>query len=311
MTVIATLDFNATADGALSASAPWATNGVAPVVGAGAALHGAKGIAWASTGTAGRLTYDYGTNQTGLIVLSTYFRVDTLSTANHYINAVYNLASGGSLQGDWRINPADQRVTIRNGGTAVATSSVSLAAATVYRAEWAINPTAGTQELRIYAGEGTTPILTLTGAWSSASTRVWSVGPNVAAAAGAITYDTIRVADTWTGPLVGLGPPPSLDVDQRAPNVVDLRDSVSGDGSALTYPTPTRVSGATLTATALTPGVWLFTQDPDDPAVYEVSCEQADTQTDDDTVTIPALPAPTNTAAPRRLLSPPPSTDWG
>lgn len=204
MTVIDTLDFNAASDGAYSASAPWTIVGAAPTVGAAAAAHGAKGAQWATTGSSGRLQRDSGSNQTTL-VLSFYARVDTFSSVNHYIAACYSLATGGSLQGDVRINTG-HTVSIRNGSTAVATSSATLSTATWYRFEWKLNAAADTQELRCYVGESSTPLFTLSGAWSSDLTRVVSIGPNVAAAGGVISYDTIRVADDWTG---AFAPPPS------------------------------------------------------------------------------------------------------
>lgn len=106
---------------------------------------------------------------------------------------------------------------------------------------------------------------------------------------------------------------PTIVIARPADNLVDLRSSTSGDASSLTYPTPVHVSGATLTTTSLTSGLWLFSQDSASSAVYTVRVTQGDSQTASQDVTIPALsPPPTQTIpTPLRLLSAPPSSNWG
>lgn len=106
-------------------------------------------------------------------------------------------------------------------------------------------------------------------------------------------------------------PAPTLDIDQVADNVVDLRGSASGDSTSLTFPTPTHVSGPTLTVSSLDPGLWLFSQDSAVDAVYAVSTQQGDGQTSSSNVTIPALAVGANANAPRIPLNTPPNNVWG
>lgn len=200
MTVLNELRFDGLSDGNLTVSSPWSlpAGGVVPTVAAAAATHGAKGCRWASTTAFGRVDYDFATAFTAARVLSFYFNIRTFSTVNQYVGAAENNHTSGTWRGDWRINTA-KTVTLRNGATAVATSTATLAVNTVYRAEWKMNPANATQELRIYAGESATPLIDLNGAWSATDVQVFSFGPYVAASGGAIDYDTIKVADDWVG----------------------------------------------------------------------------------------------------------------
>ena len=200
MTVMSTLDFDAIAESAtVTVSAPWSTSGVAPTGVAGAAVHGARGARWASTDAYGRIGYDFGSNQSGPVVLSWYMQIRAFSGSSHYIASAHSLVSGGSLLGDVRINTVARTLSIRDGFTAVATSAATISLNRSYRCEWRINVSGTTQELRVYEGESSSPILTLSGAWTSNLNRVLTVGPNTAAAGGAIDYDTVRIADDWTG----------------------------------------------------------------------------------------------------------------
>lgn len=192
-----TLTFDGqTENTSVSLPSGWSTIGQVPVTASAAALHGDRGARYASTTTSGRMQYDYGSNQTARpVYVQTYFRIGTLPSVNLYINAVLSLATGGSLQGDFRVN-TNGTVSIRNGSTAVATSTQALAAGTWYRSDWMLDDAGDTQELRIYAGDTSSAILTISGTWSSSLTRVVSVGPNVAAADGVnFDIDTVRLSD--------------------------------------------------------------------------------------------------------------------
>ena len=201
MTLTSTLNFDAIAEAAaVTVSAPWDVSGVAPTGAAAAAVHGARGARWSSTDAYGRILYDFGSNQAGPLVLSWYMQIRTFSSANLYIAYVTDLLTGGTTQGDVRINATTNTISIRNGVTAVATSTATVSLDTIYRFEWRIDATANTQELRVYTGESTTPFITLTGAWSSDTTRLLAVGPYIVAAGGSVDYDTVRIADDWVGP---------------------------------------------------------------------------------------------------------------
>lgn len=197
MAVLSQATFEGQTEGA-SVTLPtgWTTVGQVPVAAAAAALAGTRGARYASTGTSGRMQYDTGANRT-VLAIAARFRVGTLSTANLTVLSVMSLTSGGTLEGDVQVAPGGA-VRIRNGSTAVATSSATLTAGTAYRIEWRLDTAADTQEARVYTATGTTPIITLTGAWSSGATRVAAYGPNSAAAGGTnLDYDDLTVADDW------------------------------------------------------------------------------------------------------------------
>lgn len=197
MAVLSQATFEGQTEGA-SVTLPtgWTTVGQVPVAAAAAALAGTRGARYASTATSGRMQYDTGANRTTLLIAG-FVRVATLSTANLTLLSVMSLTSGGALQGDVRLTPSGT-VQIRNGSTAVATSAQTLATGTAYWLEWRLDTATDTQDLRVYTATGTTPIFTLTGAWTSGATRVAAYGPNSAAAGGTnLDYDDLTVADDW------------------------------------------------------------------------------------------------------------------
>lgn len=115
-------------------------------------------------------------------------------------------------------------------------------------------------------------------------------------AAGSVSFAATASAASSTGIAILLvltdavvSDPPVIDVERPADNIVDLRDSTTGDLSTATFPTPVRVSGPTLIVTSLATGLWLFTQDAADPSVYTVRVNQTDGQYDTENVTISAL----------------------
>lgn len=204
MTVLAEQRFDSFTDGAsITVSAPWSmpTGGTVPVASSAAAVHGAMGCRWASTSAYGRIDYDFGAPITAARVLSFYFVPRTFATVNQYVAMVEDNHTSGQIQADWRINTA-RTVSVRNAGTAIATSSATLATGTVYRAEWKLDPVAHTQELRIYQGESETALIDLSGSFTSTIAGVLTFGSYTAASGGAIDYDTVKVADAWTGPEV-------------------------------------------------------------------------------------------------------------
>lgn len=205
MTPKTTLSFDSDVDGAAPVlPSGWTSSGSGPafVVSAAAKVHGPLGLRLPAVTTSyRRLTYAETASATPW-ALSMYVTPRALSTAVMYIAAVYN---GASALGDVRINVAGT-VTIRNGTTAVATSSATLAVDTAYRFEWKVTPTTG-QELRVYAGDATTPLFTLTGAFAGTTVTGFAAGLTGAAANYAADYDSIVVADDFTGPWATTPPP--------------------------------------------------------------------------------------------------------
>jgi hypothetical protein len=156
-----------------------------------------SGIYYASTATAGRVQYDYGSNQTsGPVVMAQDFRMPTFSSTLEYLNGVLSLVSGGTSQGDWRIN-VDRTVTIRNGASAATTSTEVLTANTWYHSEWKVDDPNNTQTLRIYIAGSTVPFLEISGTYTGVLTRVPHFGPAAAAAAGVLDMDNFQIANDW------------------------------------------------------------------------------------------------------------------
>jgi len=185
--------------------------------------------------------------------------------------------------------------------TAVTASNYQLSTNTQYWAEMVVvaGTTTGQVGLYVYAADGTT---LLNGGYLStanldttaADCKYFSDG-RATTASGWTTRDMdsfqggVLASGLW-GPLPNETLPPSINVDRPAPNLVDLRNSIAGDGSVLVFPTPTHVSGPTLTVTSLDPGLWLFSQDSTTPAVYTMAVNQGDAQSTTQNVTIDALP---------------------
>ena len=176
--------------------APWsvyvgATN---PVAQAGAANHGARGAYIAPATGAVRLEWNEA-QSSDTRVLSWYFRLLVDGAANTYLGS---MSDGATTRADWRIN-ADRTVTLRNAGTATGGNSPeALAMNTWYRAEW-MTSTSG-QELRIYAGESTTPYITRTGALTSNLHTQLTCGVPASPNGHSLHIDTVRVGTDWLGP---------------------------------------------------------------------------------------------------------------
>lgn len=207
MTVLFEQRWDSFGEGAtVTLSAPFSNSGASATALTAAAHHGARGARYASTGTSGRQQYDFGSNQTGIRVNSFYFKINTFSTANQYLCNWYSLSSGGTSQGDVRINLTTNTIRIRNGTTATGSDSTgALSAGVWYRMEWLINTTTSTTEARVYEDETTNIVAQTSGTWTGTANRVMSIGPSAAAAGGAIDYDTWKGADNWVGAEV---PPP-------------------------------------------------------------------------------------------------------
>lgn len=196
MTLLSTYNFEGQTDGAnAAASSPWEIGtGTTPIVVENdAAVHGTVGgrisaatsyraIAWVESVT------------TAARIIDAYITPRAVS-ANAPVLACHDDAT---QRGDVRINAA-RTVSIRNGTSAVATSSEVLALDTTYRFAWRISTTG--QELRVYEGESTTPLFTLTGVLSNAQHTSLRCGLSAASAGYSGDFDTIRIADDWLPPV--------------------------------------------------------------------------------------------------------------
>jgi hypothetical protein len=272
MATIATLTFDSgqTNGEEVVLSSPWSKFGNSPIASTAAAMDGSMGCRWSDTSTNGRIMYDSGINQTGPIVFGFKFKINTFSTANHYIGSIYNLTSSGTIQGDWRVNPTSHTVTIRQGTTAVATSDAgagqTISSGTEYWAEWMVDSSSDTQMLRIYEGEETNPSIELAGGWASEQSRVFAFGPHVAATGGAIDYDTITIADDW---IRFVDTPVSAVATISDPLV--LIDATSSTGNnPISYAISPK-SGDTGTQTEIAEGKWLVPVPISSNAVYTVT----------------------------------------
>lgn len=215
--------------------------------------------------------------------------------------------AGSGQPGEVRLSKADPEAN-----TAVSGSG-AVALSTWYRWELLVDQANGRGRLGVFPLAFDTPLYDsgwVTADFGSTTDRT-DIGPLITSvtlgsvrAAGIVISDDVsgfigRAAWDTTGP--------TLDIERPAPNLVDLRGS-SGAGT-LTYPAPTKVSGPTLTATSLDPGLWLFSQDSDEPAVYEVSATDT-VGTVADEVTIAPLAVVVNVAAPRRPTGISPASTW-
>lgn len=279
-----------------------------------AALHGTLGYT-ASTAT----QYTRWSTTDTTVLIRGYFRYPDITAGGAPIRI--GLASG-NVRLDLMTGANEGRVQLYSGsGLATSPAGPLLAPNVIYRFELYAKAGEGTGELRgaVYEGDSTTPW------WDSGALTGRTVANPATfffgkydAAATVVHWDSVG-AKTGVDAVWGAWPDvppvagPTITVSRPADNLVDLRSSTSGDASTLTHATPVRVSGPTLTATSLASGLWLFSQDSASDAVYTVRVTQADSQTATQDVTIPALvTAPAeNVSAPLRLLSAPPSNNWG
>lgn len=278
------------------------------------AAHGSLGVT--ASGTAnqfGRWSF-----AEGPALLRSYHRFNTV--ANGATPLRVNLSTGNAFASVMNGGNAGRVQLYMGSGRATSPAGQPLAADTWYRFELYVQPGEGDGVLRlaVYENNATTPW------WDSGNVTGLTIASVATQLFGKI--DTNDVTATWDS--IGLktgadavwgawpysaATSPTIVVTRPADNLVDLRNSTSGDTSTLTYPTPVRVSGPTLTVTSLASGLWLFSQDSAAGAVYTVRITQADSQTASQNVTIPALTtAPAeNISSPLRLISAPPSSNWG
>lgn len=175
------------------------SGGQSGVYSTAAATHGSLGVDYTSLTTFGYSVFDNGST-IPIMLLSCYFEFPTaMPTINEYVNSV-GITSGAN-NADWRVNTAGT-VTIRNASVAAATSVPTLTTGTVYRAEWLVNSSTSTQELKIFVGESTTALIDISGTYTAGAPEFARFGIITASSATEMYIDTLRVADTWIGPYV-------------------------------------------------------------------------------------------------------------
>ena len=202
---IATQTFETfTNGGALGLTSPWGINGAPAFVGSSAAaVHGSIGARL--TNSSGYSQLEYNATDTADRVYSHYLTLRTVSNA-FLCGSIFDGATG---KASWRIN-ADRTVAIRNASNvAIATSTQTIPLDVAHRIAWRINA-AGTQELRVYAGESTTPLFALTGACGSGQRTSWRFGVTAASAGNTIDIDTVRVGSDWMAPYGTPVTPPAV-----------------------------------------------------------------------------------------------------
>lgn len=201
-------------------------------------------------------------------------------------------------------------------GTALNQTSPSgtpMVPGTDYIAPYLIDTAANTFTMSVYPVGSTTELFTIAGTLGGAmadAAGIQSVrhGINTSSATGLTLWTSEGFTLFDDAPArYDIVAPPTLASSRPAENLVDLRTS-TGTGT-LTFPTPVKVSGPTLTVTSLAGGLWLFTRDATTDAVYTVKVQQADGQQNSANVTIAHLPT-TNRNAPLIPSGAPPGTTW-
>ena len=182
------------------ASRPWYTQGGATVMTAAtaAAAHGTLGGRITSATSYRYLGYFETALTTDTRVYDAYFNIREMGAAVAYLMAVRGDDDGIHVRADVRIN-TNLTVSIRNGNSAVATSATALALNTTYRFAYKV-VSGQTQELRVYAGEATTPLFVLTGAVTGTALIVGWFGTTTTSTGLSVDVDTARVAEDWLAP---------------------------------------------------------------------------------------------------------------
>lgn len=225
MTVLSTVTFNGYSEGATvttgTLTSGWTASGTAFTALAAAAKHGARGASVDNV-TSAFLYYEE-TATTADRVMSGYFNL----VDNPNQSYLGQITSSGTNRADWRVN-ANGTVTLRDNQVAVSTSTPALSTGVWYRWEWLTGT--GGQELRIYIGEGSTPVLTLTATLSNTSRNRFAFGVISNGNSRDYLMDTLRVADAWTGAFVA---PQAIGVTFSAASTIAIAaDHISNQGSA-------------------------------------------------------------------------------
>lgn len=206
--------------------------------------------------------------------VSFMFMVPALPSTN--ITLMAWRAPGDVQQAFFAINSAN-KLEFRNSlNAAVSTATNAIVAGQWYTVSTVINPgattTTGTGKWKYALGNSATPVqeLSFTGAnlATVGTSQFIRVGRTGDAWVNTVHYDDIAMDNSteYIGP-VGVTPP-TLVKTEGVVWRLDLRGSLQGNAGALSYPTPTKVSGPTLTFTEPADGLFIFNQDATLDAVY-------------------------------------------
>lgn len=225
----------------ITVASPWSqAQGATPqpmIASSEAAMHGTLGGRIESAVAGGSRRYRYGrTPSSTAFMIDMYLRVRNI-TSNAYISTISR--TNGDTVGDLRVN-ANGTLSLRNTGTAVATSTIALDWGRWYRVAYGAEM--GMQEVYVYEGEDTEPLFTLSGPISTADPYAYvSFGLNQASEGLSIDFDTVRAGDNWFAPVDPAAPIPNLPLTLGAKTNVTVHGG--SDGSQVVSWSP--VDGAT------------------------------------------------------------------
>lgn len=179
------------------AVAPWNVAGTGQFpVSTAAARHGARGARLTSSSGYRHLEYRPGSDTSALRVMDMYIKPGPFTTSPVPISFK---TDANVAVAEVRLNAAGT-VSVRNGTTVAATSTgtIALDGSTWYRLAYGV--WSSNQELRVYEGESTTPLFTVTAAVTETQWGRFNAG--LCAAQNGTTYDidTVRFGDDWFAP---------------------------------------------------------------------------------------------------------------
>lgn len=210
----------------------------------------------------------------------------------------------GNVQQSFIALNAANRFEIRNASNvAISTASAAITAGVWYRIEQVFattgTTTGGSGKWAYYVGNSATAVqsATISGANFGAATTndVLRVGRLGDTFIGTVYFDDIAL-DNASDYIGGVGTPaPTMVRQEGVVYRIDLRTSQPQNAGTLTYPTPVKVSGATLAFTEPSDGLFIFTQDAVSDAVYTFSVVESGGGTTTNNYTIPKMFSGTNT----------------
>lgn len=119
---------------------------------------------------------------------------------------ICNAMATATIRAQVRVNTA-RTLSMRNSTTAVWTSTTTLATGTLYRIEWDLNNTAGTQRLRIFTGDSVTAVEDSGAQTYNAGTHDRFLLGIPSAATWTWQADDLQIRDDFTPGPMGKSPP--------------------------------------------------------------------------------------------------------
>lgn len=164
-----------------------------------------------------------------------YIYLESLPGANFFILGVQ---SSATIRAQVRIDGTGHTLTMRNGTTAIWTSSTVLSTDTLYRVEWLVDNTNSLQRLRLYAGHSSSPIEDSGDDTYNQGTHDRSNVGVVSSGTGTIWVDDFASGDEgWFGP---------------SQTGTDATAQPAAVAQSVSAPAPTMHIGSTVTASAVT-----------------------------------------------------------